>query len=161
MQMKIFILFIYFSTHFITIDGDSVVIRVDGDCRTVGHSIAQNHGFRIIRQVRMNRLIHLDQIEWLKSFWTISLKIFDGYCEIEADPSSVNYHRHRRSIEQGVDPAHLLSSDQRVENHDLIICKRYIFHIQRFNGLKHNKQKFEPKEKFFLTTLNGITCGTW
>jgi hypothetical protein len=33
------------------ISSTSIVIEVKGDCRTVGHKIAQEHGYRFVRQV--------------------------------------------------------------------------------------------------------------
>ncbi|CAM4806457.1 unnamed protein product [Rotaria magnacalcarata] len=69
----------------------SIVIQVKGDCETIGDRIAQEHGYRYVRQ------------------------IFDNYCEIEEDPSSPNHIRHRRAIENGIDPAHILLNHEHVE----------------------------------------------
>ncbi|CAF5224852.1 unnamed protein product, partial [Rotaria magnacalcarata] len=68
----------------------SIVIQVKGDCETIGDKIAQEHGYRYVRQ------------------------IFDNYCEIEEDPSSPNHIRHRRAIENGIDPAHILLNHEHV-----------------------------------------------
>ncbi|UJR15817.1 hypothetical protein I4U23_002746 [Adineta vaga] len=69
----------------------SIVIQVKGDCKLLADKIAQEHGYRYVR------------------------KIFDDFCEIEEDPLSVNYIRHRRAVEQNIDPAHLLRSHAYVQ----------------------------------------------
>ncbi|CAF4354751.1 unnamed protein product, partial [Rotaria magnacalcarata] len=68
----------------------SVVIEIKGDCAIVGKRIAQEHGYRYIRQ------------------------IFDGFCEIEEDPVSENHKRYRRAIEQGIDPVEMLLNHEHV-----------------------------------------------
>ena len=49
----------------------TIVIQVTGDCKSLGHQIAQNHGYRFVRQVKKNMPIwtidycfHLD-FQWI------------------------------------------------------------------------------------------------
>ncbi|CAF3407738.1 unnamed protein product [Rotaria socialis] len=81
----------FFTIHLTLISSKSVVIEIKGDCAIVGERIAQEHGYRYIRQ------------------------IFDGFCEIEEDPLSENHKRYRRAIEQGIDPVDMLLNHEHVE----------------------------------------------
>ncbi|CAF2914819.1 unnamed protein product [Rotaria sp. Silwood2] len=75
-------------------DPDGSGTHVSGnlsDCQTIGDKIAQEHGYRYVRQ------------------------ICDGFCELEEDPSSENHIRHRRAIENGIDPAQILLNHELVE----------------------------------------------
>jgi len=69
----------------------SIVIEIKGNCSTIGQRLAHEHGYRYVRE------------------------IFDGFCELEEDPSSVNHYRHRRAIDEGVDPAEILRNHQHIE----------------------------------------------
>ncbi|CAF3855729.1 unnamed protein product [Adineta steineri] len=68
----------------------SIVIQVNGDCKILADIIAQEHGYRYVRQ------------------------IFDGFCEIEEDPASHNYRRHRRATGQNTDPVESLRGHEKV-----------------------------------------------
>ncbi|CAF1328959.1 unnamed protein product [Adineta steineri] len=105
--------FTLFST---TISSKSIVIEVKGDCETVGGRIAHEHGYRYVRQ------------------------IFDGFCEIEEDPLSVNHRRHRRAIQQGFNPADIISKDEDVEWAEYQIPKtrrkrEFLFNDPQWNSM--------------------------
>ncbi|CAF0988171.1 unnamed protein product [Rotaria sordida] len=69
----------------------TIVIQIKGDCKNLGDKIAQEHGYRYVRQ------------------------IFDCFCELEEDPLSENHIRHRRAIENDIDPAKILLEHEHVE----------------------------------------------
>ncbi|CAF1326941.1 unnamed protein product [Adineta steineri] len=68
----------------------SIVIQVNGDCNILAVRIAREHGYRYVRQ------------------------IFDGFCEIEEDPASHNYRRHRRATGQNTDPVEIIRNHEKV-----------------------------------------------
>ncbi|CAF0981869.1 unnamed protein product [Adineta ricciae] len=99
-----------------TLSLQSIVVKVKGDCKQLASDIAQEHGYRYVRQ------------------------IFDGYCEIEEDPSSVNHIRHRRAVEQNIDPADLLRNHPHVQWAETQVGKvrnkrEYKFHDPEWNNM--------------------------
>ncbi|CAF0847835.1 unnamed protein product [Rotaria sp. Silwood1] len=94
----------------------SIVIQVKGDCKTIGDKIAQEHGYRYVRQILV------------------------GFCELEEDPSSKNHIRHRRAIENGIDPAQILLNHEHVEWAERQIPKirqkrEFIFNDPEWNNM--------------------------
>ncbi|CAF0849788.1 unnamed protein product [Adineta ricciae] len=94
----------------------SVVIEVNGDCEVIGKQVAHEHGYRYVR------------------------KIFDGFCEIEEDPASVRHRRFRRAIQQGIDPADILSQHENVHWAESQIAKvrrkrEFVFNDPQWNSM--------------------------
>ncbi len=70
--------------------------------------------------------------------------------------------RHRRAIEQGINPADILL------NHEHVSQIKYFFQnfsysliLIRLNGLNYKFQKNDKNEILFLMIHNGIICGIW
>ncbi|UJR30781.1 hypothetical protein I4U23_018301 [Adineta vaga] len=94
----------------------SIVIEVNGDCKTIGKQVAHEHGYRYVRQ------------------------IFDGFCEIEEDPTAIHRRRFRRALRQGVDPADILSQHKNVQWAESQIPKtrqkrEFVFNDPQWNSM--------------------------
>ena len=71
--LRIFFIF-YFPLIF---SSTPIVFHIDGDCQTDGHEIAQEHGYRFVRQVRcLDETFHLCRFDSIQSnrFSTVFVK---------------------------------------------------------------------------------------